>query len=194
MEYIFFLRDFVRRPRGFRSRRLVRFGPGVRLGKFISIGDYSFIGANSGLGPNEVVIGRYSSIGPDVLIGSNVHPLTTPSTSSVFYSPLWGAKIDQRTSHNNQAVHIGSDVWIGTRSMVMPGVRVGNGAVIAAGAIVTKDVPPYTIVGGIPARVIRYRFSPDFIDRLLQSHWWDRELAQLNSDLFRVDYDGQDLF
>lgn len=191
---LYSLRDWIRRPFEFRSRRLVRFGPGVKLGKHVLIGDYSFIGANAVIGPNRVIIGRYSSVGPDVLVGSNIHPLSTPSTSSVFYSPLWGAKSDGRSSHNNQSVSIGNDVWIGTRAMIMPGVKVSDGAVVAAGAIVTKDVPPYAIVGGVPARIIRYRFSSDLIDELLCSCWWEKDPGQLNLDNFGVDYVGQDLF
>jgi hypothetical protein len=67
---------------------------------------------------------------------------------------------------------IGHDVWIGRDAMIMDGLSVGTGAVIAARALVTKDVPPYAIVGGAPARIIRYRFAPELIERLLASQWW----------------------
>ena len=70
-------------------------------------------------------------------------------------------------------VTIGSDVWIGARAMIVDGVHVGHGAVVAAGAVVTKDVEPYSIVGGVPARVLRYRFPPEVIAGLLEIEWWN---------------------
>lgn len=81
------------------------------------------------------------------------------------------------TDHNSydefKEIYIGNDVWIGQRAMVMGGVRIGNGAVVGAGAVVTKDVPPYTIVGGVPAKIIRYRFSDKVVKKLQSSKWWD---------------------
>jgi hypothetical protein len=70
-------------------------------------------------------------------------------------------------------IAIGSDVWIGTRAMILSGVTIGHGAVVAAGAVVTRDVPPYAIVAGVPARVLRYRFDADTIERLLAIAWWE---------------------
>ena len=70
-------------------------------------------------------------------------------------------------------VIIGNDVWIGRNAIIMDGVEIGSGAVVASGAIVTKDVPPYAIVGGVPAKVIRYRFDEQTIERLIESRWWD---------------------
>ena len=68
---------------------------------------------------------------------------------------------------------IGNDVWIGRNAIILPGNTIGDGAIIAAGAVVTHDVPPYTIVGGVPARPIRKRFSDDIIEKLLEIKWWD---------------------
>ena len=81
---------------------------------------------------------------------------------------------------------IGHDVWIGANALILPEVTIGDGAVIAAGAVVTRDVPPYAIVGGVPARVIRYRFSPEMIDAFLEIKWWDWPLEKIkeNFDLF----------
>ena len=70
-------------------------------------------------------------------------------------------------------VEIGHDVWIGTNVTILPSVKIGNGAIIAAGAVVTKDIPDYAIVGGVPAKVLKYRFSDDEIKRLNQSKWWE---------------------
>ncbi len=70
---------------------------------------------------------------------------------------------------------IGSDVWIGIETLLMPGIKIGDGAVIGAGSVVTKDVPPYAVVGGNPAKVLKYRFPQDIIDELLQIRWWDWE-------------------
>lgn len=85
-----------------------------------------------------------------------------------------------------EIVTIGHDVWIGMRAIVLDGITVGNGAVIAANSVVTKDVPPYAIVAGIPARIIKYRFDGDKIDKLEDSKWWElnlKEIKQKISDL-----------
>ena len=82
---------------------------------------------------------------------------------------------------------IGNDVWMGRNTTVMDGVTIGDGAVIATGAIVTKDIPPYAIAGGIPAKVIKYRFSPELINRLLEIKWWNFSDEQIteNIEFFR---------
>jgi carbonic anhydrase/acetyltransferase-like protein (isoleucine patch superfamily) len=81
---------------------------------------------------------------------------------------------------------IGNDVWIGARAILIDGITVGDGAVIGAGAVVTKDVPPYAIVGGVPAKIIKYRFEPEVIEFLLASQWWnkDRSWIEENISLF----------
>jgi len=75
------------------------------------------------------------------------------------------------------AAKIGHDVWIGANAVIMRGVKIGNGAVIAAGAIVNKDVEPYSIVGGVPARHLKYRFDKETIERLLKSEWWNLDIS-----------------
>ncbi|MGC8677912.1 MAG: CatB-related O-acetyltransferase [Hydrogenobaculum sp.] len=78
--------------------------------------------------------------------------------------------------HNSKGdMIIGSDVWIGIETLLMPGIKIGDGAVIGAGSVVVKDVPPYAVVGGNPARVLKYRFHQDIIDELLKIRWWDWE-------------------
>ena len=76
---------------------------------------------------------------------------------------------------------VGNDVWIGTEAMIMPGVRIGDGAVIAARAVVTTDVEPYAVVAGMPARQLRRRFSPERIAMLLEMRWWDWPLERINA-------------
>ena len=78
---------------------------------------------------------------------------------------------------------IGNDVWIGSHVLIKGGVHIGNGACVAAGAVVVKDVPPYAIVGGVPAKVIRYRFSPEVIGKLLELEWWNFDESKLKNSI-----------
>lgn len=185
--------DFHRRPRGYKLRVNVRFGPNVFLSGKVGIGDYTFIGARSVIGPADVVIGRYTSIGPDTLVGINSHPVDNPSSSAVFYSSAWGRRIDLRKKHNSSPVVIGNDVWVGARSVIMPGVTVCDGAIIGACSVVTKDVGPYSIVAGVPARKIRSRFSQEYIEKLSLTKWWKFDLDELETSNFIESYSGQDL-
>ena len=128
-------------------------------------------------GPERLVIGRYCAIAAGVrflMPGAN-HADLGPSTYpfGVFGAP-WDTTLDlvMGASSPGDTV-VGSDVWLGYSALVMPGVRIGHGAVVAAGSVVTRDVPPYAVVGGNPARVIRMRYEPDDVDRLLAAAWWD---------------------
>lgn len=121
-------------------------------------------------------VGAFCSIGPECLIGGlSSHPTNWLSTHPSFYSTRGqSGAVHAKAQHFQDAapVQIGSDVWIGARVMVLDGISVGHGAVIAAGSVVVRDVPSYAIVAGVPAKVIRYRFSPEIIDRLLSLRWW----------------------
>lgn len=86
---------------------------------------------------------------------------------------LTNSKYHNSEIRDNRPVVIGNDVWIGAYANILPGVTIGDGAVIASGAVVTKDVPPYAVVGGVPARIIKYRFAPDIIEKLLEIKWWE---------------------
>jgi acetyltransferase-like isoleucine patch superfamily enzyme len=110
------------------------------------------------------------------------HPLEFKSTHALFFNPSLG--ISKQDEIEFIPLEIGNDVWIGHNAIIMPHVRlIGNGAVIAAGAVVNKDVPPYAVMVGNPARVVRYRFSQDTIDTLQESRWWEKSIDQLQPEI-----------
>ena len=125
----------------------------------------------------ETQIGSFVSMGARVTIGMGEHPTHFLSTSPFLYLDGLNFKADKTPSHNEYnkltPVFIGSDVWIGDDVKIKNGVKIGDGAIIGASAVVTKDVPPYAIVAGVPAKIIRYRFSEDIISELLNLKWWD---------------------
>lgn len=138
------------------------------------IGDYSYISRNTLI--QNTSIGNYCSISHEVNIGLGQHPVHLFSTSPLFYkkrNPLKTKIIKFDYSFDEyKPIIIGHDVWIGAKVIVMDGVTIGTGAIIAAGAVVTKDVDPYSIVGGIPAKIIKMRFDEHKISQLLKSQWW----------------------
>ncbi len=127
---------------------------------------------------DRLIIGKFCSIacGAKFLFNSANHSLASLSTYPfpIFYEE-WGLNIqDVATAWDNKGdIVIGNDVWIGYEAVVLAGVTIGDGAVIGARAVVTKDVPPYAVVGGVPARLIRRRFPDDTISALLALRWWD---------------------
>jgi acetyltransferase-like isoleucine patch superfamily enzyme len=150
----------------------------------------SYVGKNSIV--QNASIGSFCSIANDVFIGLGTHPTASFSTSPLFYSvanPLNLKLIEEDSKFAEyRPIEIGNDVWIGARAILLGGVKVGDGAIVAANAVVTKDVPAYAIVGGIPAKVIRHRFSPEKIEQLLKMQWWSwplsdiqRRMKELNS-------------
>ena len=155
--------------------------------KNCAIGQYSFLNGRTTLYPGTK-IGRYCSIGVNCEIGAPSHPIDRVTTSPITYDgpqmfPRSKVAFTQTPFDPYQDTIIGSDVWVGSMVVILGGVRIGHGAVIAAGAVVTKDVPPYTIVGGTPAREIRKRFSDEIAERLLESAWWElppEEIAKLD--------------
>ncbi|MBE7053785.1 MAG: CatB-related O-acetyltransferase [Ruminococcaceae bacterium] len=125
---------------------------GAHFGPDISIDDYSGIGVNCEFytSGNEIIIGKYVMVGPEVVIYTSMHKSDDINTPMMFQG--YTKKLP---------VKIGNDVWIGQRAIIMPGVEIGDGAIIGTNAVVTKDVPPYAIVGGIPAKVIKMRNATD---------------------------------
>lgn len=155
-----------------------------------TLGDFTYIARNSLV--QNTHIGKFCCIGPNVSLGLGAHPSNTfVSSHPLFYSTKKQAGnlsiLDKDLFDEYPITNIGNDVWIGANSIIKSGLTIGNGAIIASGAVVTKDVEPYSIVGGVPAKRLKYRFSSDQIAFLNKSKWWDKDLTWLkaNKDSFR---------
>ena len=143
------------------------FGRYLFLHENTSIGEYNYIG--NGTMMANAQIGNYCSIAPYVKLGQMEHDLKCVSTSTHIFGPKHG--ITDFTGDMSPTV-IENDVWLAANVVVKQGITVHTGAVVGAGAVVTKDIPPYAIAVGVPAKVIGYRFCDSIIDNLLQSQWW----------------------
>lgn len=135
---------------------------------------HSYIQENSRI--NNAIIGKFCSIGPNVSIGPGIHNIDSVSTHPSFYSTkqklviIFSNKDDIIT---NKQTTIGNDVWIGINAIILDGINVADGAIIAAGSVVTKNVLPYEIVAGVPAKPIKKRFGEKIIQELQHSKWWN---------------------
>lgn len=154
---------------------------------------HSILGSCTYTGVNTVIkhaeIGKYCSISWNVSITGNTHDYKTLSPHPLSHFSSFGF-VEENTPLTYKTVKIGNDVWIGMNACILPGVQIGNGAIIGAGSVVTKDVPDYAIVAGNPARVIKYRFSDEIITCLLQCKWWDwpKEIITKNLDFFQEEF------
>ena len=149
------------------------------------IGKFTYVCPNTNIINTKV--GSFCSIASGVRCGGGFHPSRDfISTNPIFYSTLGQTNIvvtDKDYFEELKPIEIGHDVWIGTNAIILDGVKIGTGAIIGAGAVVTKDVEPYAIVGGIPAKLIRYRFDREQINKLLNEiKWWEHDLEWIQKN------------
>lgn len=139
------------------------------------VGKYTYINKNCLIDKSTLRIGRFCSIAYDVRIGLGKHPIDWVSTHSFVYKAKYGFVGSDFISEAEGELKtiIGNDVWIGANSTILAGVKVGNGAIIGAHSLVTKDVEPYSIVLGVPAKHYKFRFEKNIREKLNKSEWWN---------------------
>jgi acetyltransferase-like isoleucine patch superfamily enzyme len=141
----------------------------------VELGRFSYIGVGTRSG--NCSYGAFCSIGPEAIIGGmGRHPTTWLTTHPSFFSTRGQVGLsfsDTNAFEELVPTTVGNDVWVGARAIILDGVFVGDGAIVAAGAVVSRDVPPYAVVAGVPARTIRYRFDSEVIEELLDWKWWN---------------------
>jgi len=148
---------------------------GSRL-RNVVLGDYSYCDRYADIA--NTIVGKFSNIASFARIGPTDHPMHLASLHHFLYrtSYYWHDQEDWAEFFEHRAsrtTYIGHDTWIGAQAMIMPEVKIGNGAVVAAGAVVTKDVEPYTVVGGVAAKFIKRRFTENVAERMQALAWWD---------------------
>ncbi|PIL18692.1 hypothetical protein P775_19155 [Puniceibacterium antarcticum] len=163
----------------------VEIGQGSRVAHS-HLGDYSYCDRMADIANAQ--IGKFANIAAMSRIGATDHPMEKASLHHFLYrsSDYWeDAEVDQDwfAQRQSRVAHLGHDTWIGAMAMVKPEVTVGHGAVVASGAVVTKDVPPYWIVAGVPAKPIRRRLPEETAERLMALEWWDWDHATLRARL-----------
>ena len=164
-----------------------RFGEGVVVGpdtvlKSCEVGRYTYFAPQSRI--INCRVGAFCSIGPNIKVGFGRHPTNFVSTYPSFYQPHDYSKADLGMKIEFESLPpaiIGNDVWIGAHCLILDGVTIGDGAIIGAGAVVVRDIPAYTLAGGVPAKVIRQRFSDEQVAFLKDLKWWDRDLDWLRA-------------
>ncbi|MCL1962192.1 MAG: CatB-related O-acetyltransferase [Desulfovibrionaceae bacterium] len=150
-----------------------------------TVGRYTHINIGTVLF-SHVKVGRFTSFGRNCEIGAANHPLQYLSTHTFqIHAQCFPRLPDYKNLKRkpwlfHPDTHIGNDVWVGAKTVVRAGVTIGDGAVVAAGSVVTKDIPPYTIAGGTPARMIRMRFPSHIVAALLELKWWELNIVELD--------------
>lgn len=146
------------------------------------IGDYTYVALNSCI--VNTTIGKFCSIGPNLVCGWGVHPKNGISTNPMFYSILRqnGVTLSKFNKiDENPPNSIGNDVFVGANVTILNGITIGHGAIIGAGAVVSKDIPPYAIAVGVPIKIISYRFEKEIIELLLKKEWWNKDKTDWES-------------
>ena len=148
-----------------------------------SLGEYTYTGANTIL--KHTNVGRYCSISWNVSATGNTHDYKRASAHPFTHLSSFGF-LNQGGSLEYETITIGNDVWIGANTCILAGITIGNGAIIGAGGVVTKDIPPFAIAVGNPAKVIKYRFSDDIARMIIKAEWWNwpHSLIKEHIDLF----------
>lgn len=146
-----------------------------------TIGNYCYIGSNVSI--TKTNIGNYVSIANNVSIGQGEHIIDRISTSSLFYDDPYNTLTEKKCE-------IGNDVWIGVDAVILRGVTIGNGAIVGANSVVTKDVPPFGIVVGSPAKIIKYRFPEDIQKKIALSKWWNSELSVAKKTIRKMEIEN----
>ena len=148
-----------------------------------TIGDFVYVASNTNI--SNCTIGKFCSIGSNVKIGLGIHPTNYLSTFPAFFSTRKQCQItfsDKTYIDELGSNKIGNDVWIGDNVIILSNLKIGDGAIVAAGSVVTKDVAPYSIVGGVPSKHIKFRFSETKIQEILGLRWWDRDMKWLKEN------------
>jgi virginiamycin A acetyltransferase len=154
----------------------------VRQHYQLDIGAYSYGCFDPIRFPDGAHVGRYVSIALSVRSYRRNHPTLSLSTHPLFFSSRWG--VSESREMPTSKLFIGHDAWIGAHAIILPGCqRIGIGAIVGAGSVVTRDVEPYTIVAGNPAKFLRKRFDAETIERLLASHWWENDHISLQGTM-----------
>lgn len=166
---------------------------GSKLGNYVFLGenvyifdsfidDYSYVNSNSKI--KNTSIGKFCSIGPNVQIILGKHPSTFVSSHPIFYANNKPFKTfsDKTYIEEYEYATIGHDVWIGEGVLIPGGITIGNGAIITARSVVTKDIEPYSIVGGVPAKHIKFRFDENTVKVLNDSAWWNWDIKTLKEN------------
>lgn len=157
-----------------------------------TIGAYSYTGMNTVI--KHTSVGKFCSISWNVSASGGGHNYNAITPHPFTHLPSFGI-VSEKTDIEIKRISIGNDVWIGMNSCILQGITIGDGAVIGAGSVVTKDVPPYAVVAGNPAEVIKYRFDSSVIKKLLSLKWWDlpTEVIQNNISSFKGNLDEKKL-